>query len=277
MDNIVKLKRKFQNKMNYWQRVSNRITDSRVTVFIPTVFIPIHQEHICFLVDNYPGFLQSLSVLEVMNITACGSLSASVKKYIVKSAIEISNTPVEYLFAEYAFRGLEHKDIIDFAISKLTNDERIAVCVLLMEREYSIKNFLSKYGTEMIPYLDRYGTIKVLNSKKSEKHFKLANIKQYKTQTDQRFLVRNCPHILSYLTVDEVKSTFTLSGSQWLRLLNDMVKDNKQVIDYLPSGMLDWMDKDIMRGRLARKKGYVEIPDKPDNLSERANDNCLNI
>jgi len=84
------------------------------------------------------------------------------------------------------------------------------------------------------------------------------------SKTAQRKCIAKCPQIMKGMTLDEVKNTFTLTGSEFLRVFTK--NETKKIV--VPSGFMAWAQKDIMVGRMGKKRGYARIPDTCPNVVE---------
>lgn len=84
------------------------------------------------------------------------------------------------------------------------------------------------------------------------------------SKTVQRKCIDKCPHIMKGMTLDEVRSVFTLTGSEFLRVFHR--NKGKKIV--VPSGFMSWAQKDIMVGKMGKKGGYINIPQTYSNVVE---------
>lgn len=89
-----------------------------------------------------------------------------------------------------------------------------------------------------------------------------------KSLSDQRLMIRTRPRLLKHMTVQQVTKNFGLDGAQWCRLLKELA-DSGYIIDYLPPGMLGWINKSVFTNTLKGRKGQKRVPLIPPSVSER--------
>lgn len=89
-----------------------------------------------------------------------------------------------------------------------------------------------------------------------------------KAASDQRLMIRTRPRLLKHMTVQHVTKNLSLDGAQWCRLLKELA-DCGHVIDYLPPGMLTWINKSVFTNTLKGRSGQKRVPQLPASVSER--------
>lgn len=234
--------------------------------------IDLGAKHIRYLVENHPTFLSEMDISLAFTVAKM-CYSTSQDQYVTffetvhKKLALNKNEIIKYI---HTVDLLTPRDFIHatraFFMSLLNEKERIAVRVSLYQTTGKDSIIRSDASSKtVVPYLDAHSTTKAVSKQPSR--IKYINWSVFKTQTTQRDLICECPLVLQTMTLEDVKQKFTLSGSQWVRLLRNY---RLKKIDYLPPGMIDWINKDIMRGKLSKKAGYKRIPDLPTTISERS-------
>ena len=72
---------------------------------------------------------------------------------------------------------------------------------------------------------------------------KLFDITKVRNQTELRRLILAKPHILRYVTLDDMKNC-VIDGPTWVRIITQM---NPKKRKHVPAGFVDWAKKDIFK------------------------------